>query len=1326
MLRRLLLTACIFCWTLAVPAQEYNTTKNISSANGLINDFVINMAIDGQGYVWAATEAGLSRIAGETCQTFPYNKKIDGQRISSIIWHEQTGLMVIGTYSELTLYHPQTGETRILTTQDGVVASTIDKLTLSKDKDLWLIYGNGQVQRLNCTTLTLKNLKLDHLYRNRCALDDGEGHLYIGHSQHGMSIVNLNTGTTRHFEHHPDNEHSLPGNNVRIIYQDAQKRIWVGTDNGLALYHPRTGTFQKVILSEKENDYNVYDILQARDGKLWVASDIGGIYILSQFDKLQFDSQQKINTTSLNTRCLVQDEFGNIWVGNHSTGVDFFSFQKSDFSFLEFGDKKSNRYPVYAIAPDTDANSFWTAGEDELMRWQGDKVIKYYTGYNKRLRKNTSARCLLVDHSGYVWIGINDYGVVRFDKQKEKVEKIPISPDGLDILSFEEDKNGGIWIGGEVAVYHYSNGKVTMQEAISQTIKAPVIYFQELGHDNLFVATLGDGAYLFNLANGSHKHLNIGNGLPSDKINQVIRDNRDGLWLGTNGGLVYLSDPLTLTGVKTFSTPNGLADCHVLALGQDRFGRIWMSTYSGISCFDDNTGSFHNYNHLDTHMTGGFSIGAAINDSDGNLYFGSAMGVCYFNPQQINDKSELSIPQIISCEAYNPVDMNTEIQHLTPDEKGRVYTNYTQNTLRLSFTVRNFDQTNHVEYSYMMKGMDGKWYDIDNDHDVVFRGLRPGHYTFILRAKLKSQEWDKAKRTQLTIIITPPFWLTWWAYILYGLLAITIAALFARAYKRKLAKRSIRELEHRESLQKQQLNEERLRFFTNITHELRTPLTLILGPIEDLMDDAQLPQQYRSRVAMIQKSAERLRSLISDILEFRKTETQNRRLTVASGDIGQFVREIYLNFKELNRNPKVQYHCKIAEHLPTLWFDSEVITTVMNNLLSNAIKYTEQGSITTTVKADHEHVFISVADTGYGISPNALPHVFERYYQAKGNHQASGTGIGLALVKSLADLHEADIHVDSQEGSGSCFTLTLSINNTYPNALHKEETEHVAAKAGDGVEDTAIATAEQLPLLLIVEDNEDIRQYIADSSSDDFRIIQASNGEEGLQIAREQIPDIIVSDIMMPKMNGIELTRQLKEDIRTSHIPIILLTAKTTDEDREDGYNSGADSYLTKPFTAKLLGSRIRNLLNARRRLAEFISGNSGPVMLPDRSQPSETTDGTPSQCMKLGHLDQKFIERLNALIEENIMQENIDIAFITDKLAMSHSTFYRKVKALTGMTAIEYIRKRRLRHCYQLLESGEYNVNQAALMTGFNQMAYFREIFKKEFGILPSDVKRK
>lgn len=1310
MIKRLFFLACCLIGAITVRAQEISLTGHISSADGLSNDFVVSIAVDGRGHVWVATEAGVNRIAGKTCQPLP-SEQLSGL-ISALCWHEASGSMLIGTERGLTIYNVTTGTMRELNAGDGLVMSSINDIADASDGGVWLVYGNGQIQHFDCNTLATKDLQLRQPHGNRCVMDDGHGHLYIGHSQHGMTVVNIANGESQNYQSQTGNPSSLPGNNVRCIYQTRDGNVWVGTDTGLALFHPATGTFTKIHDAADRYDDNVYDICQMADRRLWVATDIGGIRIVEHGSY----SDAQVRLSSLNTRSIVEDEYGNIWVGNHSTGVDFISFSKQDFNLLDYKDQRDRRPSVCSIAADPE-QGFWMAGEDELVWWHDGGIKGRWSSLNTIRRRYAFPRSLMADRQGSVWIGVDDQGVYRFDRQRQQFSLVPLSPEGSDIHSFTEDADGHIWIGGEFGVYLYKNGKATLHDFVSKTIHAPATSIIEMAPHQLFIATLGDGIYAFDLNNNTYRHLSINEGLPSSKINHAIRTPSGGVWLATDKGLAFVADSKSLTGLSLYGESQGLNDGHILALQQDADGNIWMSTYSGISCFVKSTERFHNYNHYDTRLSGGFANGAVTMDADGTICFGSAGGVCYFNPQRMGNGEQLSEIQIISCEAYNPVGSNTEIRLLTADAKGRVSTTYRQNTIRLTFAMRNYAQTSAVDYTYKMEGMDGKWYDIGNDHDVVFRGLRPGQYTFILRAKLRSQDWEQGKETRLVILITPPWWRTWWAYVAYGLLALAAVALLLRSYKRKLTLRNALELERRESQQKQEMNEERLRFFTNITHELRTPLTLILGPIDDLLEDRDLPQHSRRQLTMIQKSAERLRSLITDILEFRKTETQNRRLTVARGDIGRFVREICLNYKALNRNPKVQIDCHTDDNLPAVWFDSEIITTVMNNLLSNAVKYTDEGSVTTTVTTDNGQLKIAVADTGYGIAPEALPHVFERYYQAKGSHQASGTGIGLALVKSLAELHEGSISVESQQGRGSRFTLTLDVNNTYPNALHKEDnvrsekslvfSDECLVKSDEGL----VRSDETRPQLLVVEDNADIRQYITDTFSDDFDILQAENGAEGVSMAQDHMPDIIVSDIMMPQMNGIELTRQLKGDIRTSHIPIILLTAKTTDDDKQEGYDSGADSYLTKPFTAKLLASRIRNLLTARRRLTEMIVNG-------DIQHPSPDTH-------QLTRLDREFINRLNQLIEDHIMQENIDMAFVTDKMAMSHSTFYRKVKALTGMTATEYIRKRRLHHCYQLLQSGDYNVNQAAMMTGFNQMAHFRETFKKEFGILPSEVKK-
>ena len=658
-----------------------------------------------------------------------------------------------------------------------------------------------------------------------------------------------------------------------------------------------------------------------------------------------------------------------------------------------------------------------------------------------------------------------------------------------------------------------------------------------------------------------------------------------------------------------------------------------------------------------------------------------------------------------------------------PISEGEIELTHEQNSFNLTFNVQDYSLANQVEYAYMLKGLENSWYTINEQNSVTFRNIPPGKYEFLVKARLHNQDWSE-DTTSLRIHINPPLWLTWWAKLIYILITISIIYTIIHAYKKKIDLESLYTLEKKNHEQEQELNQERLRFYTNITHELRTPLTLILGPLEDMQKDTSLPTRQAQKLSVIHQSALRLLNLINQILEFRKTETQNKKLCVCKGNIAPLIHEIGLKYKELNQKKAIDFQIQIEKEEMPLFFDKEIITIILDNLISNAIKYTEQGKITLslypTTRNGVTYTEIKVSDTGYGISAEALPHVFDRYYQESGKHQASGTGIGLALVRNLVELHEGEIRVESIQNEGSTFYISLLTDNIYPNALHGDSTkqteeEMISEAVPEDSQNTEPETSK--PILLIVEDNEDIQKYIAESFSDSFEVITGSNGEEGKQQALNRIPDIIVSDIMMPVMDGITLCRQLKEDVRTSHIPVILLTAKDSLQDKEEGYEVGADSYLTKPFSASLLRSRINNLLDSRKKLiAQFQQAGTN-------HNPNSHLDEKRSIITEaLSKLDNEFIEKITQLVEDNLSSEKIDITYLSDKMCMSGSTLYRKMKALTGLSTNEYIRKVKMQNAERLLLEGKYNISEIAYKIGMNSTGYFRQCFKDEFGVSPSD----
>ena len=802
--------------------------------------------------------------------------------------------------------------------------------------------------------------------------------------------------------------------------------------------------------------------------------------------------------------------------------------------------------------------------------------------------------------------------------------------ENVDIITLFKDTDGKIWIGAEHGIYTYKNGILQKEEKItSQLLDRSVYGILRDRQGKLWVGSYGGGIVVFDKNENVVTKMNAGNHFLSSAINSLHMDSQGGIWAATRNGIGYIKDTNHPETFQQYGYEHGLEDTFVRTIQEDQAGNIWISTNDGISYWDKSKQKFDSYDYRDGIPMGNFIEGSACCAEDGTLYFGSLNGVCYFSPESLIAERQVAPVQIIECRNLGNQIESRSGEILIQASNGNIELPYDRNSFRISFSVPDYSQSGQVEYAYLMEGLENTWTNTLGENQVTFRNISPGEYTFKIKARLKNQQWDDTHIATMNVHIHPPLWLTWYAKVFYILLVLLGVYIWFRFYKRKLLLENSLELEKKKSQNEQELNNERLRFYTNITHELRTPLTLILGPLEDLINDPKIPAFYGNKIKVIHGSALRLLNLINQILEFRKTETQNRKLTVAKGNLASLVTETGLRYKELNRNKKVKFHIHIDTEELKLYFDADIISTILNNLLSNAMKYTSEGEINLTmhssIEEDKQYTEIIVSDTGYGIDAQALPHIFDRYYQAEGKHQASGTGIGLALVKSLADLHEGTLSVKSEIGRGTTFTFRLLTGNTYPDALHKEEKSEILQAEPEKPEEKKEET-DIRPVILVVEDNNDIREYIATSFSSHYQIITATNGKEGLEQAQKYIPDIIISDIMMPIMDGIEFCKLVKEDVRTSHIPVILLTAKDSIQDKEEGYESGADSYLTKPFSAKLLNSRVHNLLESRKKLAHLIANRT-----------KELKPEIPQESIKLSRLDEEFLARFTSIVEENI-----------------------------------------------------------------------------------------
>lgn len=1335
-------------WLLLLPvvslAQPY-TVKQLGIEKGLSNNYVVSIAQDKQGFLWFATEEGLNKFDGTRFITYLKNEDltrqgITGNELNCLLDDPQDSILWIGTQRAGLNAYDYVNNTFFCYRHDdenpeSLITDDVTKIVAATDGNLWITtYWRGvdyfdkkAGKFIHYNTQTVPGLASDNIWS---VVDGGDGKLYMGHVHHGFSVLSLKDKKVKNFMHDPEDPVSLPGNGVTCIYKDLSGNIWLGTDRGLALFNPEAENFIHFHHSEDGVPHTVFDIRQFDGNKLWIAMEFGGIAILDLTqrmflspDQVRFqyikEGDDEYSLSNSTVRCLFQDSFKNVWAGMWGGGINFLSHESSYFNVysyspIQHSGSSLNNKTASSVCVARDGKLWIGTDGGGINVFDKGKRVAVYKEETGDLTDN-SIQAALCDSEGNLWFGSFMGGVDFYDVKKKSFHQIfPKDKTGEDVRALYEDAEY-VWIGTSNGIY-----KVRLHDkgiADHYTVENNLV--RCISKDNLnrlWIGTFGGGLGVFDEHFQCVKLFNVTSLFPSNTINTVYMDSQNRMWIGTGEGLVCFPSSQSWD-YKVYRSEEGLSNVHIRAITEDNHGNIWVSTNKGISCLLKDKEVFYNYDHWDNVPMGNFMSGSVAEAKDGTLYFGSINGLCRFNPDQVLEKRESPAAIITEMRIFGPLrdtDSNEKVMALEGQSEVRL--SYMQNNFSVTFNIQNYALADQVEYAYMLKGLENSWYTVTDPNNVTFRNIPPGNYCFQVKTRIRNQEWAD-EIASLDIRIDPPVWLTWWAKLFYILSGVSVLYFILHAYKKKLDMESLYELEKKNHEQEQELNNERLRFYTNITHELRTPLTLILGPLEDMQKSNSLSGKDSQKISVIHQSAIRLLNLINQILEFRKTETQNKKLCVSRDNLAALVHEIGLKYKELNRKPEIDFCLEIEQEDMSLFFDKEVVTIILDNLISNAIKYTEKGTITLglhqVVRNNIHHTEISVSDTGFGIAPDALPHIFDRYYQEGSEHQASGTGIGLALVKNLVVLHEGEIRVESSLNVGSTFYVSLLTDNTYPHVLHADSTEKTSDEK-DEKEENIEPVHSGKRILLIVEDNRDICDYIVESFSDDFEVRTAANGEQGLEQALGCIPDIIVSDIMMPVMNGIVMCRKLKEDLRTSHIPIILLTAKDSLQDKEEGYQVGADSYLTKPFSATLLHSRIHNLLESRKLLAERFNTNS--ILIDKRAAVTES----------MNKLDNEFLEKINKLIEDRLSSEKIDIGYLSDAMCMSNSTLYRKMKALTGLSTNEYIRKIKMQYAERLLLEGKYNISEVAFKVGINSTVYFRQCFKDEFGMAPSDYLKK
>lgn len=1327
-----LMVALLSC--LQVPSSIYKV-NSIGIEQSLSNNFVTSLTMDKYGFLWVATDEGLNRFTGSKFFTY-LNIKGNKQSISSnelncLLDDTTDPIMWIGTKNDgLDAYNYQTQEFKhyIHDEKDPTSLSTNDitHLSPSDEHHIWVATYWAGIQRMDtktgkCVHYKKKNIKglIDDQYW--CVRELGNGLVLGGHVLKGLSVIDTKNNSARNFQHSDTNPSSISGNEVSAIYQDSKGVIWIGTENGLDIFNIATQTFIH-IGTDVLCGHRVFDIQEMSDGKIWVGTEHLGIAVIDpQF--IFFNNGTNMNITLIgkgnndytltgdNVYRLCSDAYHNVWVSVLGRGLNFLTSYQPPFKQLRYGklmlENELTEHSAQSVSFDYDGN-LWVGTDGEGINVFSSEMKRIAT-YSHEVDKSVQA--LYCDQKGNMWIG-GYPGSAYVKKRNGGFQKLDLQG-AQNINCFFENGNE-MWIGTNYGICIVDKEKLRMKQCFKQNSKlVRSIVKDKFGRFWVGYYDVGIKVFSPQLKEVAFFYMDEKKNslIPSNCINQLFIDDEGNVLAATNNGLVCF-DVSDLKHSQVYDEVQGLQNAHISAITEDDYHNIWLSTYSGISCWSHKTRKITNYSQRLNVIQANFNWASITKNAKGDIFFGSTEGVCYFSPKRLLNQDMPPTPYISSIDLIRSEDLPDSTVNTIMQKEVKL--DYDDNSFKVNLDVHNYAVTQYIEYEYQLEGFQDEWIPIEQS-SVTFHNLPYGHYRLKVRSRICYGKWTD-DFAELDITIHPPFWLSWWAKLLYLLLIIALACVGHRIYRRHLRLTYLLKAEKINHEKELELNHERMHFYTNITHELRTPLTLIIGPLEDLSHSSDVSGKIKHKLTMIHQSAMRLNNLITQILDFRKTEDKKLILRVEQGNLVSTVHEVYLKYEELSRNPLVNFRFITPDHTINMYYDKEIVATIIDNLMSNAIKYTEKGNIEIRVerrRTEHQHlVDIIVTDTGHGISAEALPHIFERYYQENGAHQASGTGIGLSLVKNLVTVHQGEINVKSSLEQGTSFTFTLDENQIYPDAIHQDNDQDVAEQAC-GSEETIEDEEEtsQKPLLLVVEDNKDILSYIAESFDEEYEVITAMDGRQGLAKALDRIPDIIISDIMMPNMNGNELCRTLKKDVRTCHIPIILLTAKDSLRDKEEGYDAGADSYITKPFTITLLRSRMQNIFLQRKRIQETIKETKATDFSEKKNQLRES----------LNRVDQEFFDKLNKVIEDNLTND-IDVNLLADKLAVSISTLYRKMKALTGISTVEYVRKYKMQYAERLLLEGRYTINEISFMVGMNSVAYFRRCFKTEFGETPSD----
>ena len=1303
---------------------------------GLSNNAVTCIYRDHYGFMWMGTYDGLNRYDGNSFMIFK-NKWGDTSSLVNnhinTITEDKNNRIWIGTDKGLVIYDYSNSRIYQVYYRSAAdhkikkINSRINVLKTGADGSVFIATSNGLLLCKNgdnvCRQVNCGN-KSENYYVQALTIDQ-RNRVWTFILGYGLSV------------------YSAQLNNVTLVNRELKglacmtadqtdENLWMGSERALFKYNIAQHSLTDLSNTYKLSNYNVMQIYPDKHGQLWLATDGGGVNIINTLtNKVSYigTGENKGGLSSGAVYAIYEDPDSRKWIATLRGGINIIDDKKHQFRTIANNPLNANSLInnfTRSFCEDDDHNIWIGTSGGGLSYW--NPRLNTYQNFthqegNPRSLSSDFIFSIIEDSQKNIWIGTFNGGIDRFDKQSRTFKhyscynSATLSEDH-SIWKIYEDSHHNVWAaatrGGAVYLLNRTNDKFELYDKALENITA--IYEDKAGV--LWMANTD----LFRVDALHKKRVRIP---VNASIHALFEDKNHNFWMGTDGGGLLLFNRAN-NKITRYTENDGLPSNTILNILDDDSGDIWFSTFNGLCKFNSATKKFKSYFASDDLQSNQFNFNAALKLRSGELLFGGIKGFNKFYPDSI--KTDIRVPQVyLTGFKVNNVaiekDSSFKGSHNIIDMQ-KITLDYDKAVIAVDYVAPEYSFPDKINYAYYLEGWDHAWNEVGKLRTAYYSRLNEGHYILRIKSTNTDGVWSSGQRL-VYITVLPPWYRTWWAYLSYCAMLTTLAYLFWLYRTRQTRLKHEIEITTIKAEKEREMNEKKLAFFTNISHEFRTPLTLIINPIKDLIHDTD--SRNKQELNVIYRNARRLLGLVDHLLLFRKAESENDKLNIVKLNFVNLCNEVYQCFIQQAKSKKIQYDFECDARDIELYADREKIEIALFNLISNAIKYTpESGRISIVIKEEADAVYLEVADTGTGIAPDTGDRLCEKFYQIKGDRSLkTGFGIGLYLAKNFIERHGGSINYKSNVGGGTVFTIALKKGNQQftegpifedmPDAerhIHEMLNDAEEEQGKTGAEETSnleLLISDQQSLL-VIDDNSEIREYIKKIFKTSYKVYDAANGTSGLEMIKKYMPDMVISDVMMDDLNGIELCKMIKQDSSLSHIPVILLTGDSTPDIKLRGIEVGAVDFVSKPFEKDLLMARVKSILKSKSDLQNYFY--------------NEVTLKANSRNISEQHKD--FLYSCIAVVENNLFDPDFDVKTIATEMGMSYSNLFKLIKQITGQSVNSFVRFVRLRKAAEMMINTNCNVNEAAFQAGFNDIKYFREQFNKQFGINPSEFIKK